>query len=544
MEPVKPGSRTAAYRFFAAGIVFLVIAAAAHGTLRVTFGPRPVEVHIRWAPGVDDVLRQGFERRYSLSQGEALDGGSWWYALGDPSRANVRALVTDGAVEDTQDIDRDAFQVNRAAPRLPYPTSYPWIPVRLRGVSVLCLFIGLLGIGVGLIERTAPGVTATWFVPRPRHDVIFALILLAALLLRLYPATTEPYLHDEENASIPVSQSISFAPSNPQLPIRAENHPALTAYFVKISSELFGTTPLGYRLIHLLASMCIIMMAFLLAHQWYGLVAARWAAALLAFNEYFLGVSAHATAHVPYLLFAAAAVYAFGRFVGTQRAVYLYLAGVALGVAFYSKELSALLLPVFLVMLLHARYRHWFRRPHVYLACALFVLVIGPDLVWNLTTGDNIEQATYGDHLQRIGGIGLSPYPFMFFARDVTQWLHGLLTGMELFDPVSEYPSVNPAIGALLLGAVLVTTFRRAAPDHTRFLLLLFWGVFGFFALIRPGGSPRDLDPASWIWVDVTMFPAVILTGSLLAGTKGTSQIVTWAFACGAIVYGAARIVG
>ena len=541
---MKPGSHTTAHRFFAAGLVCLAIAAAAYGALRVTFGPRPVEVHIRWAPGVDDTLRQGFEQRYSLSQGEPLDGGTWWYALSDSSRANVRALVSDGAIVDTQDIDRSAFRVNRAALRLPYPASYPWIPVRLRGVSILCLFIGLIGISLGAIDRAAPGTTATWFAPRPRSDVIFVLILLAALLLRLQFATTEPYIHDEENASIPVSQSISFAPGNLQLPIRAENHPALTAYFVKVSSELFGTSPLGYRLIHLIAGMCIIVMTFLLARQWYGLVAARWAAALLAFNEYFLGVSSRATAHIPYLFFAAAAVYAFGRFIGTQRAVYLYAAGVAVGVAFYSKELSALLLPVFMVMLLHARYRHWFRSPHVYLACGLFFLVIGPDLFWNLTTGENVEQATYGDHLQRIGGFGFSPYPFMFFARDVTQWLHGLITGTELFDPVSEYLSMNPAIGVLLLGAVLVTTFRRAAPDGTRFLLLLFLGIFGFFTLIRPGGSPRDLDPASWIWVDVTMFPAVILAGSLLASARGTSQIVTWALACGALVYAAARIVG
>ena len=262
---MKPGSHTTAHRFFAAGLVCLAIAAAAYGALRVTFGPRPVEVHIRWAPGVDDTLRQGFEQRYSLSQGEPLDGGTWWYALSDSSRANVRALVSDGAIVDTQDIDRSAFRVNRAALRLPYPASYPWIPVRLRGVSILCLFIRLIGISLGAIDRAAPGTTATWFAPRPRSDVIFVLILLAALLLRLQFATTEPYIHDEENASIPVSQSISFAPGNLQLPIRAENHPALTAYFVKVSSELFGTSPLGYRLIHLIAGMCIIVMTFLLA---------------------------------------------------------------------------------------------------------------------------------------------------------------------------------------------------------------------------------------------------------------------------------------
>ena len=302
--------------------------------------------------------------------------------------------------------------------------------------------------------------------------------------------------------------------------------------------------PSAIELIHLIAGTCIIVMVFFLARRWYGLVAARWAAALLAFNEYFLGISARATAHVPYLLFATGAVYAFGRFISTQRAVYLYAAGASLGLAFYSKELSVLLLPVFLLMLLHARYRHWFRSPHVYLAGVLFILVIGPDLLWNLTTSENIEQATYGDHLKRIGGIGLSPYPFMFYARDLTQRLYGLVTERELFDPTAEYLSINAGIGALLLGAVLVTTFRRTTPDSTLFLLLLFWGVFGFFALIRPGGSPKDLDPVSWIWVDVTLIPTVILAGALLAGARGRLRISAWAFACGAMLYASASIVG
>lgn len=531
-------------RFFAAGLLCWVIAGAAYGTLRATFGPRPVAVNVRWAPGVDGTVRQYVERRYSLSQGELREGRTWVYTLLDPSSANVRALVGDASVEDTQNIDRMAFRVTSSAPRRPYPSSRPWIPVQLRGLSILCLLIGLVAVSLGLLERAVPGTTATWFVSRPRSDVIFALILLAALLLRLYFATTAEYIYDEESASIPRSQTISFAPGNLQLPIRGQNHPALPAYFVKVSSVLFGTTPLGYRLVHLLAGLCTIVLIFLIARQWYGPVAARWAAALLAFNEYYLGVSARATAHVPYLLFLAAAMYAFGRFVSVQRAVYLYAAAVALGIAFYSKEHSVLLLPVFLLMLLHARYRHWFRSPHLYVAGALYFLVIGPDLLWNLRASEDIRQATYSDHLQRVGGIGLSPYPFMFYARDVVQWLHRLIMGRGVLDATPEYLSMNPALGALLLGAVLVTTFRRPAPDSTRFLLLLFWGVFGFFASIRPGASPKDLDPASWIWVDVTLFPAVILAGALLAGARGRFRTVAWTFACGAMLYAGARIVG
>jgi len=166
---VTPGAHTAARRAFAAGLICLGIAAAAYGILHVTFGPRPFSIQVRWAPDVDDVRRQVAERRYGLSQGELLEGRTWRYALNDRSPTNVRALVSDAVIEDTQNIDRTAFQVSPSAPRLSDQTSHTWIPVGLRGVTVLCLILGLIGIGLGLIERAAPGTTAAWFVPRQRR---------------------------------------------------------------------------------------------------------------------------------------------------------------------------------------------------------------------------------------------------------------------------------------------------------------------------------------------------------------------------------------
>jgi len=380
-----------------------------------------------------------------------------------------------------------------------------------------------------------------------RIDIVFALTLLAALLVRLHLATTERYIHDEENTSIPLSKSISFTAGHVNLPLRGENHGALPAYIVKASSLLFGTTPLGYRLGHLLLGLCTIALIFVLTRQWYGPVAARWAAALLAFNEYYLPISARATAQVPTLLFDLAAIYVFSRFLRTQRPAYLYLAGLAVGLAFYCKESSALLLPVFFVTLVATRHRQWLLSPHPYLACAVFVTLLAPDLYWNMTTNRETARATYGQeavgyatyrsHLQRIGGLGFSPYPAMFYARGPVMSLHLALTGTELKDETSEYSSIDPALGALLVGAVLVTTFGRTRDDLQRFLLILFWGLFGFFTLIAKGDPPGRLDPVSWIWIEATMFPAVVLTGARLADATGVRRIAIWACAAGLLLY-------
>lgn len=383
-----------------------------------------------------------------------------------------------------------------------------------------------------------------------RIDLVFLLVLLGALVLRLQLATTEPYIHDEENTSIPLSKTISLEPGNLHLPLRGENHGALPAYVVKTSSTLFGDSRTGYRAAHMLVSLGTITVIFLLTRQWYGPVAARWAAALLAFNEYYLGVSARATAHVPHLFFVTLALFAFSRFLSAPRPAYLYATGAALGLAFYCKEHSALLVPVFLLVLLHTSYRQWLRGPHPYLAAALFVLVISPDLVWNLTTAEGTavvtysnqpaEQATYGRHLDRIGGIGFSPYPAMFYARDAVQPLHRMLKGSELPDETPEYRSINPILGALLLAAVIVTTIRPGERDRLRmFLLLVFWAVFGFFTLIEKGSARGRLDPVSWIWVEVTVLPAVVLTGARLAGATGKARTALWLFAAAVLTYAA-----
>ena len=379
------------------------------------------------------------------------------------------------------------------------------------------------------------------------------LILLAALLVRVQLATTREYIHDEDNTAIPLSKTISFEPGNLHLPLRGENHPALPAYVVKASSTLFGTTRLGYRSMHVLLGLATIVLIYSLTRQSYGPVPARWAAAFLAFNEYYLNVSSRATAHVPNLLLVTAAVYAFSRFLATERAIYLYGAGAAAGLAFYCKESTGLLLPVFALTLLISRHRKWLLSPHVYLAIIIYALVIAPDIAWNMRTNPDTAtvtyndqthgQATYAAHLRRIGGLGLSPYPSMFYFRSPLRSVYAAVTGAELKDETTEYWSVNWAIGALLVGGVLITTVRSAGPDQQRiFLLVMFWAIFAFFSLIKKGDPPGRLDPVSWIWVEITIIPASILAAARLADLKGKWRLLAWAFAAAALATACVRL--
>jgi hypothetical protein len=133
----------------------------------------------------------------------------------------------------------------------------------------------------------------------------------------------------------------------------------------------------------------------------------------------------------------------------------------------------------------------------------------------------------------------------MFYARSAVRSAYKRATGRELRDETPEYQSMNLALAVLLLGAVLITTFSWKDGDELRpFLLLLFWGIFGFFSLIKKGNPPGRLDPVSWIWVEVTIIPAVILAGTRLSQASGKTRIATWTFSVAALVYACASSVG
>ena len=127
-----------------AGVVLWIVAAAAYGTLRLTYGQRPVFVHVRWAPTVDVATREQVERLHSLTRGELLEGRTWGYFLTDLSTENIRDLVGTPAVEDTHYIHRTAFRIwQRGVLRGAYLSSRPaWIAATLEFLMRACLLLG------------------------------------------------------------------------------------------------------------------------------------------------------------------------------------------------------------------------------------------------------------------------------------------------------------------------------------------------------------------------------------------------------------------
>ena len=78
----------------------------------------PVHVHVRWKPDVTQAQRIELERRFHLTNGESREEPSWEYLLADSSTGNIRAIVQDQRVDDTEHLNRIRFRPEFAQDRL------------------------------------------------------------------------------------------------------------------------------------------------------------------------------------------------------------------------------------------------------------------------------------------------------------------------------------------------------------------------------------------------------------------------------------------
>jgi len=374
---------------------------------------------------------------------------------------------------------------------------------------------------------------------RLRSDWILLVILTIAAGLRGASAVNVPYVHCEDRELIPWSQQISWQ----HLPIREWQHPALPAYLIKASSVLFGKTRLGFRMMSLLAGISCIAAIYQIGLEWWGRSTARWAALLLAVNEYHIAISAKAMDLIFDLYFITLAMYGFSRFLKTQRPAWLYVAGVSTGLGFLCKEITCLMLPVFFVTLLLLPHRRWLCRKEPWLAAALFFAIIFPDIWSNLQVTAETRSPyyiSYADHFSRFAGFGLSSQPWVFYFADVLDW-----ASIPYYDAQGDLPTIDPVFAVVLWLGVALATLQKNKSSLTVFSLTMFWGIFGFFALMATKDPTRDdalLDPVLWYWVDRTMLPASLLAGNVLARTRGKWRILTYIAAATSVLYAFVRI--
>lgn len=292
------------------------------------------------------------------------------------------------------------------------------------------------------------------------------------------------------------------------------DHPPVLAWLIRAGTLAFGHTPLGVRLVPILAGTgCALAVAYA-ARSLAGDAAARLAAILFVVMPLVAAGSVLATPDAPMLCAAAWALYAVLRALGLparadepadptaapRPVVWWLVAGAAIGIAMASKYTSVLVpVAVAAAFIVHGRLQNRFGEAGPYLAVCLAACLLAPVLAWNALNdwvsfrfqlAHGLGEARGGGaavlnrELALVGGqVGLvSPIVFWFVVRAVRDAMRfseegfRLVLGMTVLVPLAffvysatrrsveaNWPAVAWIGGIMLLATDLPQSPRQRA---------------------------------------------------------------------------------
>jgi 4-amino-4-deoxy-L-arabinose transferase-like glycosyltransferase len=242
------------------------------------------------------------------------------------------------------------------------------------------------------------------------------------------------------------------------------DYPGMIAWMGRLSTALFGHSPLGVRAVMILGGAAMIWFVFLAARRLYDERVGRVAAFVAALVPIFFVFAAEATPDAPCLLFWSATVWALAHALSGDSPRWWYPAGLFLGLAMDSKYHAVFLgLGAFGFLLLSSDQRAWLKRKEPWLAVLLALAAFSPTMIWNARNG---WQSFAYQGVSRFKESGFDPAQLYKF-------------------PVSQLALVTPALCLWAWGAGGATLLRwRSADWRDRFLAALGMPMLIFFALV------------------------------------------------------------
>jgi len=334
------------------------------------------------------------------------------------------------------------------------------------------------------------------------------LILAVAGGLRLLGAWSGNLMYDE-STHLALAETIDFRPDHFHIVFRSVDHPLLSVYVVRLSGYLFGNNNFGLRILHVLFGTATVVPVFLLGKRVFSEKAGLWAAALLAVDQFHQTWSYFIVPEVLLLFFALLVLLQFLHTTETKTLRGFVLLGLLLGLCYLAKETAFLLIPIlWLCVLTEPGQRELIWNPRWYLAHVVVLLVVSPDILWNLT--HFYEGYFFRDITLVSSGFDLSPRSGLLYLGEITSLLTGPRGGF-LVNYATQNPSlVHWPVGLLYLFATLgaIRLWRRWP---VRVLLLTFFGYFLFFTVL-----PAPFGRYNWWWASISLLPATIFAGDAL----------------------------
>ena len=162
------------------------------------------------------------------------------------------------------------------------------------------------------------------------------------------------------------------------------DHPPMVAWVIRAGTTLLGNTELGVRIGMIALSLGSSLFLFLTSRIWFGQRVALGATLLFNLLPIFVTMGFLGMTDQPLVFFWLMTLYAISKALHAKRTVYWLIAGLAFGAAMLSKYTAVLLAPSLLLFLLvSAPHRFWLRRPQLWMALGIALLVFSPVIVWN-----------------------------------------------------------------------------------------------------------------------------------------------------------------
>jgi tetratricopeptide (TPR) repeat protein len=359
---------------------------------------------------------------------------------------------------------------------------------------------------------------------------LVAVVLLLAFLIRCYYATQIEFENEDEVAKFTLAQGISFHPDNFYVPVGSEKlfHPPLNQYLIKMGLLLGGENPFAARLPFLLLGTLSLLFVYLLAREGLGKRGALFALVLVSFDQYLIQMSILMIERV-YISFLPPAMYLFYRGLGTGKRKYFLFLGVVLGLGYLGKESILLLLPGFgLFMLFNARFRPYLFRPHIYITLLITVMIILPNLLWNVTHG----APSFERHVMKIQDFGFVPRAIALYLGElIIASLDKAYLFLNSGHRIWSEAQVTPhwVVGIVCLIGTIMALKEWKKPFFQLLLLLFFTVVTGVSFL-----SPHE-DLNNFWWASASYVPALIMAAHLLnqisrAGKSGFFLVALFLF--------------
>jgi 4-amino-4-deoxy-L-arabinose transferase-like glycosyltransferase len=341
---------------------------------------------------------------------------------------------------------------------------------------------------------------------------LLGLIVAFAFVSRLYMAISTPLVYDEYQW-IALVDSVDLWPSNLYLPLHGDQHPPGQVYWAAIGVRIFGHNLLGYRAPSVILGSIAVVLMYLVGNLLSGPKTGLLAAFLLAANEYHIGISRLCT-EKNYLTFGMLALLLSERALRQPSKRFLLGLGTAMGLGILTKQTLALWVPAFgLEILRRPETRPLWRQRALWPAVLVLLLLVSPDLFWNLTvssSGDSSGEVGIAYQLSRLSLGTWSWAPLALYFRPL--YFH------RIEGAISEYASMTSIPGAIILTSAAASVWLLRSP-LARFLQILGFGTLLFFCFFS---SPEG----EFWWADLTILPFIVLTGGVLGKLRGSWNIV------------------